>query len=278
MREITKETIRRIYMCASKRISFESYHLPTRTKKGDSYGIIILPFGNGISLLFPEKLETTDYASEVLRKIQTKEEFDRIKKWCEERKGYIYILTCMTCVAALGLNKSNPKKAEYTPIGLLVDNAREHKDTRAISRLIVLACEFIKKHPPFGECDFVAAVPASQDKPYDLPKILAAKIAAKIGKEDITAGFSYAGEKKKVKDVAYDPKDKNKCFEEKWALLKTAKMCYKGISVNGKSVLLIDDLYQSGTTMQYTAMVLRNNGAKAVFGLAMEKSMSDKGN
>jgi predicted amidophosphoribosyltransferase len=49
-------------------------------------------------------------------------------------------------------------------------------------------------------------------------------------------------------------------------------------SVKGKTVLLIDDLYQSGVTLWSLAKFLKQNGAREVYGLACVKSWSDTDN
>lgn len=46
----------------------------------------------------------------------------------------------------------------------------------------------------------------------------------------------------------------------------------------GKSVLLLDDLYQSGVSMNYVAMVLLEAGARKVLGLACEKTCTNDDN
>jgi predicted amidophosphoribosyltransferase len=51
----------------------------------------------------------------------------------------------------------------------------------------------------------------------------------------------------------------------------------KGI-FEGKRVLLIDDLYQSGISMNYCALLLLRGGARKVFGLACEKTCRNDDN
>ncbi len=43
-------------------------------------------------------------------------------------------------------------------------------------------------------------------------------------------------------------------------------------------ILLLDDLYQSGITMQYVAMKLQKAGAEKIFGLSIVKSLNDTDN
>ena len=44
----------------------------------------------------------------------------------------------------------------------------------------------------------------------------------------------------------------------------------------GKNVMLVDDLYNSGLTMQYVAMRLKELGVFRVFGVTLVKSLSNK--
>ena len=65
---------------------------------------------------------------------------------------------------------------------------------------------------------------------------------------------------------------------EKWAAWDEAQLSFNGADISGKQVVLIDDEYQSGTTMQYIAMKLQEAGAYQVCGLSMVKAMRDKDN
>jgi competence protein ComFC len=46
--------------------------------------------------------------------------------------------------------------------------------------------------------------------------------------------------------------------------------------IRGRRVLIVDDLYQSGTTMNYVGMLLLEKGASAVYGLSCEKTCSNQ--
>ena len=47
------------------------------------------------------------------------------------------------------------------------------------------------------------------------------------------------------------------------------------IDLTHKTVLLMDDMYQSGVTMQYVAMKLKEAGAARVYGIAIVKSLGN---
>ena len=48
-----------------------------------------------------------------------------------------------------------------------------------------------------------------------------------------------------------------------------------GLDLKDKNVLLVDDMYYSGVTMQYIAMKMKEAGAKRVFGMALVKSLGN---
>ncbi len=57
--------------------------------------------------------------------------------------------------------------------------------------------------------------------------------------------------------------------EERRAVIDGAFDVIEGASVRGKRILLLDDIYTTGTTMSECATVLRSNGAEKVFGLVL---------
>ena len=56
------------------------------------------------------------------------------------------------------------------------------------------------------------------------------------------------------------------------------KMSAAQFPINSFDVFIVDDLYQSGTTMWAFARYLKNLGARQVFGLACVKSLRDSDN
>ena len=48
------------------------------------------------------------------------------------------------------------------------------------------------------------------------------------------------------------------------------------VDLKGKTVLLFDDLYMSGLTMQYVAMKLKERGVSRVLGFTIVKSRKNK--
>jgi len=50
----------------------------------------------------------------------------------------------------------------------------------------------------------------------------------------------------------------------------------EGVDFEGKDIVLLDDLYMSGITLQYVAMKLKEAGAGKVYGLCLVKSFGNR--
>jgi predicted amidophosphoribosyltransferase len=85
----------------------------------------------------------------------------------------------------------------------------------------------------------------------------------------LTQHLAWTGDKGQLKNVP---------LEKKWDLLKAAGLTIDAKRVQKKNILLIDDLYQSGTTMHFVAAKLRESGAAQIYGIALTKALSDDDN
>lgn len=129
--------------------------------------------------------------------------------------------------------------------------------------LAALLVEFLRRVQAYGCAEIVAAVPPSApDKPYDLPRILAQEIALRWGRADGTAA---------VRTVKPRPELKNLTVKEKLTALD-GTVEVDPTMIRGRVILLLDDLYQSGISMNWVAMKILEAGASAVLGLAAEKT------
>lgn len=117
--------------------------------------------------------------------------------------------------------------------------------------------------------DAVCGVPPSQpDKPFHLPKFLAGRIAASMGVPDLSG---------EITTPAARPHMRTTAIEDKLAQLDGTMMASEG-KFEGMIVLLVDDIYQSGVTINYTAKILIDAGATAILGLCCEKACSNTDN
>ncbi|MBI5518912.1 MAG: hypothetical protein HY916_02505 [Desulfovibrio sp.] len=205
--------------------------------------------------------------------LETQEEIQRVQEWEQGQGSRVFLRDCLTCSIALDHNfapNSNPPA--YTPTGQLEHDAKQNQDTQAIAKLVEQLLEAIRTLPPYAAATVIAAVPARKGKDHDLPTVLVSKIVERLGLDDVTGLFIYAGDKGQLKATKYD---------ERWGQLAQAglgmdKMAYERL--RGKSVILIDDKYQSGVTANFVAMVLQQHGAAEVYGLYAVKTWGDRDN
>lgn len=59
------------------------------------------------------------------------------------------------------------------------------------------------------------------------------------------------------------------------ALLNSGLQIADDVDLKDKNIVLVDDLYKSGLTMQYIAMMLKKAGCSRVFGLTLVKSLGN---
>lgn len=120
----------------------------------------------------------------------------------------------------------------------------------------------------YKECDAVCAVPRSAGKVWDLPEEIAKHVAIKSQKDDISLSVRFLKAKQSVKSLAL-------C--DKWAALEAAQLVVNA-NIKGRKIILIDDKYQSGTTLQFIASKLYAAGVSDVLGLSCVKTWRDTDN
>ena len=106
--------------------------------------------------------------------------------------------------------------------------------------------DFIECHPSYKRSDCVLAVPPSPGKSFDLPTVLVEEISTQL---KIVNGSHYV---RKIRETKM--KDKQ-TLKEKTDEIQGAFDVVPNISLAGKLVTIIDDIYQTGVTLHEIAMV-----------------------
>lgn len=200
--------------------------------------------------------------------IKTEDDFTRIQNWVAAQGTLVFLRDCLDLSLALDSNFVEVG-GPYTTLGELEHKAKASQDADALETLGDLLINAIRDLPFYKDTKMVMAVPAAKEKLFDLPSVLAQRVAFTLSKEDLTSRFAFHGAKGQVKDCA---------LEEEWLQLESADLRYTGSNLAGACVILIDDKYQSGTTMQYVAMKLQEAGAKRVYGISLVKTLRDGDN
>jgi len=254
-----------------RRVHFPTIHTNAlrRDDSGKRVGRFAIPFRPTVAPLFEADTGLTIFNSEYgpWRAIDTEGEFAVIENWVRRQGTRVFIRNCLPLCVAIDFNMRS--EGEYTDVGKLEDRAKSRRDQDAIELLTNLCCDTVRELPFYKDVSAVAAVPARPGKDYDLPTVIADEISGVLGIPDLTPNFNWFGDKGSLKKVP---------LEEKWERLDAADLRIEEMEIDRDAVLLVDDLYQSGTTMQYVAMKLLEAGADLVYGLALVKSWGDADN
>jgi len=267
MSEITKDAIFAEHRKTPKRKCFGQQTGIQEKQKTDDVFSTCIPSARKI---FEAETGLELYKSEYdsyWRFIQNDEQRDRIKNWEGKRGRLVFLRDCLPLSIALNFNFVG-EAGNYTDIGQWEANAKTQQDKVAMMELAKETAQVIQSLPFYKEADYICAVPAMPSKTFDLPRSVVSQVSCQIGKPDITSAFHFNRDKASVKDAK---------IAEKWDIWENADLSFQK-SINGKTVILIDDKYQAGVTLQYSAMKLQQAGAREVYGLCFVKTWGDQDN
>lgn len=159
-------------------------------------------------------------------------------------------------------------KDRRSPIGELEQRAKYQSDQSAKHQLVDVLTGAFKRLHADKRIDAALAVPPSSAGTVSLPTYLSANLALKVGMPDLNDAVRWSGRKGSIKEQGVDAK---------WASLAQVGLTVDP-AVSGKNLLLIDDMYQSGTTAHFVASQLRAAGANEIHLLAVSKGRRDTDN
>lgn len=253
-----------------RRVCFGSTHANAlKRSEGKFPFILTLPFRDTIGPLLGEDLALGLYPSKFDTRVwcgfASEEETAPLRSWIGKHKGEIFIRDLLDLSTALGLNMD---ENGYTPLGDLEHQAKYEESKPAIRMLSEGIAGFINHHSLYGLAEVICAVPPRPTKTFDLPTELARQVSERVEMPVVQSG-QWANAKPHMKEVAA-------CA--KWDALEQAGLSFDPAEVAGKKVVLLDDLYQSGATMNFVAGKLKEAGATRIFGLSVVKSRRDTDN
>lgn len=255
---------------ATKRINFAGSHAHAlyRSPKSKHVGTIKMPFKDTIEPILKKKFNATLFKSQYDDKyywnIKSEEEYASFETFVNEYKDIVFLRDHLDLSLALSMNLEGD---EHTPIGDLEIQAKYHNDKEAEAELIEICNEWLEKLPFLKEAAYICAMPGSSPASESLPHRIVTGLEG-FEFEDISDSVNWTSKKRSVKDA--------ESAEEKLEILEESGLeIAKDLDLSGKSVLLFDDLYMSGLSMQYVAMKLKEAGATRVFGLCVVKSRNN---
>jgi hypothetical protein len=205
------------------------------------------------------------------------EDLDSVRRFIEAIRSCVIVRDLTDASIALGYRarKSGSGGLERTELGQLMRDAKPYDESpteahrKAGGELARRLRAFMDAVPLYRDVDGFVAVPSSNPKKgFSLPRGFAADLARHTGKVDLSGALTKATPTPEMKNLAREGKMD--------ALI--GSIVVDATQVAGKSIVVVDDLYQSGLTINYIAEELRAAGAKEVFGLAVVKTLRDDDN
>lgn len=184
-----------------------------------------------------------------------------------------------SCIA-LDYNFESRKHATRTEIGELVYRAKYKGSKGAVQKIVQHLESVIKRIPgrKGGLQSCMSYIPPEPDKSYDLPRELAKLLVMKLeGTQLLRKEIPLVRPALEVNKPIFKELMVGRKITAWEKILSEGRIRLSG-SIEGCAVYVIDDLYQSGTTMWSYAKYLKSCGAAAVFGLACVKTLRDTDN
>lgn len=170
-------------------------------------------------------------------------------------------------VDEFGHDQFDTKRSE---VGDLLYQLKYKSDASTVAAIVDAAVGFVDRWKRGGGLvvDVLVPVPPSRQRPTQPVLLVAEALAQRLGVPCAANAVTKVRDVPELKNV-YD-------FNERDRLLAGAHQIDKA-QVDGRKVLLFDDLYRSGATMNAIASALYDSGAAAdVFALTITKSRSNQ--
>ena len=241
-------------------------HALWKTNEGED--MITVPFGDSIGLLLKEQTDI------VLRKSSkgkyykklTPEEYEKAKSFVGSYANVVFLRDLLDASVALSLNFESDGETR-THIGQLEKSAKYDNDENAVEELAAVVDEFIGNNPLYANADYLCAVPPTKADEKNLPVRIIEKLKNFKG-SNVSDSIVWTSKTESLKNAE---------GADKLEILKHSGLeIAEGVDFEGKNIVLLDDLYMSGITLQYVAMRLKEAGAGKVYGLCLVKSFGNK--
>jgi hypothetical protein len=200
----------------------------------------------------------------------------KAQAWLETVGQYVAIRDWLELCFALDYDRDHGRlDAARTRIGALRFRAKPLDDRptpeviQAADVLTAACLEFLERMTCYHGADAVAAAPpARADQSYHLPGYVTQGIAKARGLLNLSGAIRTVRDRPDTKRRPLDAKLKN----------ISGSVALDAEAFNGHTVILVDDIYQSGTSLNYLAKLLYEAGAAGVYGLVCEKTSRDDDN
>ncbi|MGM9743549.1 MAG: hypothetical protein ACI3ZC_10870 [Candidatus Cryptobacteroides sp.] len=251
-----------------KRICFSRIQTHALWKTDDGDDMITVPFVDSIGPLLKEQTGVTlrkSIKGNYYKKLSPAE-FGKVKFFVETYSSVVFLRDLLDVSVALSLNFESDGET-HTCIGQLEKSAKYDNNQEAINQLVEIVDEFMVKNPLYSNAAFICAVPPTKAGEKNLPIKIIEKLTRFNG-DDISNSLVWSTKTESLKNA--DGADKLEILKHSGLTIAD------DLNLGGKDIVLVDDLYMSGITLQYVAMRLKEAGAGKVYGLCLVKSLRNR--
>lgn len=271
---ITYDKVITLHNLSPKRICLKSCHSNAlRTTNFDNNSdvkwALFIPFDNTIKKLFENETDLKIYQTKAGKywcPIKVEEDYKKALEFKEKYEETVFIRDNLDL--SLSISEHMDNEENRTKLGELEYQAKYNNSAKARIKISAQLIEFLKNTPYYKDCEHICAIPSSKLGKSNLPMKIAHRISLNSNFIDLSSEVAWKSEKNQLKELS---------FEERWKELEKTDIEIK-INTKVKSIILIDDLYQSGTTLQFVAMKLKEYGIKKVYGITIVKARKDSDN
>lgn len=205
-------------------------------------------------LIFPSASGSGGY-----RFFKKQDEYEKFRDSINQYKDLVFLRDCLDLSISLSMHESEP--GVRTELGEAEYQVKYNQDDDKNMDMLVRSMQhWLEVLPYFKLADYVCCIPSSRPFMHTIVSRL--------------NGFQFEDISNDVLWKNKNDEIKGKTTEEKINLLNQFDLQINH-SVEGKTILLLDDMYQSGLTMQYVAMRMKQAGAKYVFGMTLVKALTN---
>lgn len=268
-----KEIERFISDEATKRIHFATLHSNALHSDDDGTVWLNLPFQEPFESIAKSELGINKVLFQNKNnkwyRILKDDELDGFIKLIDDFGELVLLRDCLDLSIALCMheNVTEDGEARRTVLGeheyQLKYNSDKHDTSADLKALTEELQRRLDSLPFFRHADYIMAVPSSRPFMVDIINGLDG-----FDFTDISDKVSWINKQGSLKELD-DPKKKLELIDT-WGL-----KIDQDTDLKGKTVLLVDDMYKSGITMQYVAMKLKEAGARRVFGICLCKALGN---
>lgn len=267
-RDITEERIQEFLdETSTKRICFSRTHKHALWTASDGNKMFTVPFKESVGTILEDKtgISLREAKSGNFYRQLTNEEFTKAESFIKEYGDIVFLRDLLDVSIALSLNFEEDGQTR-TLIGDLEKTAKYDGNVPAVGLLAEKVDDFIDRNHAYRNADCVCAMPSSNVGEMNLPNHIVSRLKRFQG-ENISHLISFTSKTESLKNAE---------GANKMEILKHSGLeISPGADLSGKTVILLDDLYMSGATLQFAAMKLQEAGAKKILGLCLVKAFSN---